>query len=258
MTRILLVEDDAPLRSAVRSALEQSGYEVDLAPDGSVALKALASTFYDVVLLDIGLPFVDGWRVLAGLQPGRVPSVIVISARHEERDKVRALDMGADDYLSKPFGADELLARIRAVLRRAQPGAGPTTAVRAGGIVIDLASRTVVRDGAEVALSPTEYALLAQLARRLGTVVDHRTLLREVWGAAYLHERSYLRTFVQRLRRKLEEDPRDPQVIVTVGVRGYRLGPPQVDQGMRPGTLDVRTVPTAPTGDDAQGRSSGG
>jgi two-component system, OmpR family, KDP operon response regulator KdpE len=225
MTRILIVEDDAPLRGAVRSTLEGSGYEVDIAPDGAAAQQALSRAGYDVVLLDIGLPFVDGWHILAGLQPGRSPSVIVISARHEERDKVRALDMGADDYLSKPFGADELLARIRAVLRRAQPGTGPTTSLRVGSIVIDLATGTVVRDGVEVALSPTEYGLLAQLARRAGSVVDHRTLLREVWGAAYLHERSYLRTFIQRLRRKLEEDPRDPQVIVTVGVRGYRLGP---------------------------------
>jgi two-component system, OmpR family, KDP operon response regulator KdpE len=228
MPRILLVEDDAPLRGAVRSALERSGYQVDEAPDGAVAADALVSAAYDVVLLDIGLPFVDGWRILAGLQPGRLPSVIVISARHEERDKVRALDMGADDYLSKPFGADELLARIRAVLRRAQPGAGPATSLRVGGIAIDLATRTVLRDGEEVALSPTEYGLLAQLARRAGSVVDHRTLLREVWGTPYLHERNYLRTFVQRLRRKLEDDPHEPRVIVTVGVRGYRLGPPSV------------------------------
>ena len=231
MARILIVEDDAPLSNAVRSTLERSGYDVDVAPDGAAALKALTGAAYDVVLLDIGLPFVDGWRILAGLGPGSVPSVIVISARRQERDKVRALDMGADDYLSKPFGADELLARIRAVLRRAQPGVGPTTSVRVGSIVIDLAARTVVRGGVEVALSPTEYGLLAQLARRAGSVVDHRTLLGEVWGSGYLHERNYLRTFVQRLRRKLEDDPRDPRVIVTVGVRGYRLGPPQVGRG---------------------------
>jgi two-component system KDP operon response regulator KdpE len=228
MHRILIVEDDAPLRNAVRSTLERSGYEVEVAPDGTVALQALATATFDVVLLDIGLPFVDGWRILAGLESGRMPSVIVISARRQERDKVRALDMGADDYLSKPFGAEELLARIRAVLRRAQPGGGSTTSVRVGNLVIDLAAGTVVKDGVEIALSPTEYGLLAQLARRAGSVVDHRTLLREVWGPAYLHERNYLRTFIQRLRRKLEEDPRDPQVIVTVGVRGYRLGPPLV------------------------------
>lgn len=232
MPRILIVEDDAPLSNAVRSTLERSGYDVDVAPDGAVALKAITGTAYDVVLLDIGLPFIDGWRILAGLGPRSAPSVIVISARRQERDKVRALDMGADDYLSKPFGADELLARIRAVLRRAQPGVGPNTSVRMGGIVIDLAARTVVRNGVEVALSPTEYGLLAQLARRAGSVVDHRTLLREVWGPTYLHERNYLRTFVQRLRRKLEEDPRDPRVIVTVGVRGYRLGPPHLAHGV--------------------------
>ena len=228
MPQILIVEDDAALRNAVRSTLEGSGYEVDVAPDGAVALKALTSATYDILLLDIGLPFIDGWRILGGLEPGRMPWVIVISARRQERDKVRALDMGADDYLSKPFGADELLARIRAALRRAQPGAGPTMSVRLGNIVIDLSARTVVKDGVEVRLSPTEYGLLAQLTRRAGRVVDHRTLLREVWGPGYLHERNYLRTFVQRLRRKLEEDPRDPRLILTVGVRGYRLGPPAV------------------------------
>jgi two-component system KDP operon response regulator KdpE len=233
MPRILIVEDDAPLRNAVRSTLERSGYEVDIAPDGALALKALTGTAYDVVLLDIGLPFIDGWRILDGFEPGHVPSVIVISARRQERDKVRALDLGADDYLSKPFGADELLARIRAVLRRAQPGAGPTTLVRLGNVVIDLAARTVVKDDVEVRLSPTEYGLLAQLSRRAGSVVDHRTLLREVWGPGYLHERNYLRTFVQRLRRKLEEDPRDPRLILTIGARGYRLGPPAVGNGMR-------------------------
>jgi two-component system KDP operon response regulator KdpE len=233
MPRILIVEDDAPLRKAVRSTLERSGYEVDVAPDGPAALKALTRAAYDVVLLDIGLPFIDGWRILGGLEPGSVPSVIVISARRQERDKVRALDMGADDYLSKPFGADELLARIRAVLRRAQPGARASPSVRFGNIVIDLAVGRVVKDGVEVRLSPTEYGLLAQLTRRAGSVVDHRTLLREVWGPGYLHERNYLRTFIQRLRRKLEDDPREPRLILTVGVRGYRLDPQAGGNGMR-------------------------
>src|SRR5690349_19574173 len=228
MSQILIVEDDPALRNSIRSILERSGNVVRTAGDGAAGARELQQGTYDVVLLDIGLPFVDGWQILGSLEGKPVPSVIVISARHQERDKVRALDMGADDYLSKPFGADELLARIRAVLRRAQPGAGPTTTIRVGGIVIDLARRAVLRDGAEVSLSPTEYGLLAELARRAGSVVDHRTLLREVWGSAYLHERSYLRTFIQRLRRKLEADPHDPQVIVTVGVRGYRLGPARV------------------------------
>ncbi|HEY4028043.1 MAG TPA: response regulator transcription factor [Candidatus Dormibacteraeota bacterium] len=224
---ILIVEDDAALRGAVRSILERGGYDVQVAADGAAGLRELATGAYDVVLLDIGLPFVDGWRILNGLEPGRIPSVIVISARGSERDKVRALDMGADDYLAKPFGADELLARIRAVLRRANPAAVASAAVRAGDVVVDLSRRIVLRRSEEVRLSPTEYGLLAQLARRAGSVVDHRTLLQEVWGPSHAHERNYLWTFVQRLRQKLEDDPRKPRLIVSVGSRGYRFGSPE-------------------------------
>ena len=226
MSRILIVEDDAALRGSIRSILERNQYEVRTAGDGAAGARELQAGAFEVVLLDIGLPFVDGWRILDTLKGKRVPSVIVISARGEEADKVRALDMGADDYLAKPFGADELLARIRAVLRRAQPPPGRGVVVRLGDVVVDLQSHSVVRGGAEVRLSPTEYGLLAALARHAGQVIDHRTLLREVWGPSYADERNYLRTFVQRLRSKLEADPKNPEIVVTAGSRGYRLGPP--------------------------------
>jgi two-component system, OmpR family, KDP operon response regulator KdpE len=247
VTRILVVEDDPALRNAVRSSLDLAGHEVRTAGDGAAGVRELETHEFDVVLLDIGLPFVDGWKILAGLggvgrassaehvrQGGRppsergkvVPSVIVISARGEERDKVRALDLGADDYLAKPFGADELLARIRAVLRRAQPPPGGGPAVAVGNVTVDLASHSVWKSGSEVRLSPTEYGLLAMLARHHGEVMDHRTLLREVWGAGYGDERNYLRTFIQRLRVKLEDDPGTPRLIVTAGTRGYRFGGP--------------------------------
>ena len=226
MSRILLVEDDVALRNSVRAILEGAGHQVRTAADGATGGRELQAGAYDVVLLDIGLPFVDGWRILATLEGKRLPSVIVVSARGEERDKVRALDMGADDYLAKPFGAEELLARIRAVVRRAQPSSSPGGVVRVGPVVIDLASQVVLRDGQEVRLSPTEYDLLSNLARHAGHVRDHRTLLREVWGPTYGDERNYLRTFIQRLRIKLEPNPREPEIIVTVGTRGYRLGPP--------------------------------
>ena len=226
MSRILIVEDDAALRGSIRSTLERNGYEVRTAGDGAAGARELQTGAYDAVLLDIGLPFVDGWRILSGLEGKRVPSVIVISARGGEQDKVRALDMGADDYLAKPFGADELLARIRAVLRRTQPAAGPNVVVKIGGVTVDLANRAVLRDGAEVRLSPTEYGLLAALARHAGQVIDHRTLLRDVWGPSYGDERNYLRTFIQRLRVKLEKDPKSPEIIVTAGSRGYRFGAP--------------------------------
>jgi two-component system, OmpR family, KDP operon response regulator KdpE len=228
VSRILVVEDDAALRTSVKSILERAEYEVQVAADGAAGTRELQGAAYDVVLLDIGLPFIDGWRILHGLEGKRIPSVIVISARGSEQDKVRALDLGADDYLAKPFGADELLARIRAVLRRAQPAAGPERVVHCGSVTVDLSAATVVRHGVEVRLSPTEYGLLAALARHAGHVIDHRTLLREVWGPTYGDERNYLRTFTQRLRSKLESDPRKPEIIVTVGSRGYRFGPPAV------------------------------
>jgi two-component system KDP operon response regulator KdpE len=226
--RILVVEDDPALRQVLAGVLSSNGYAVLTASDGIAAVKALqASGAIDVVLLDIGLPFVDGWKILEGLPTGAVPGVIVVSARGEERDKVRALDLGADDYLRKPFGAEELLARVRALLRRMHPAQEQARVVIHGSVRVDLAARAVTVDGREIRLSPTEWLLLAELARNAGTALDHRTLLQRVWGPSYADERNYLRTFVQRLRVKLERDPSHPEVIVTVGRRGYRFGPLQ-------------------------------
>lgn len=221
---VLVVEDDRVLRDALVAAVEIEGYHATAVGDGLAAVAALQSAVYDVVLLDLGLPLVDGWHILDGLEGRRIPSVIVISARGQEQDKVRALDLGADDYLAKPFGADELLARIRAVLRRARPAPEPPALASCGDVVVDLGTRVVRRAGTEVHLTPTEYALLAALARAGGSVLDHRTLLREVWGPAYAGELGYLRAFVHRLRAKLEADPARPEVVVTVGRQGYRFG----------------------------------
>jgi two-component system KDP operon response regulator KdpE len=222
--RILLAEDDRSLRQSIAAALRGGSFAVDAVPDGIQAAQRLREDAYDVVLLDIGLPFVDGWQILQEIEGRRQPSVIVISARGEERDKVRALDLGADDYLTKPFGADELLARLRAVLRRVRT-AGSAGTVRVGSVTVDLSSRSVTRNAEEVRLSPTEWVLLAELASHAGTTLDHRTLLGRVWGPAYIGDRNYLRTFIQRLRRKLEEDPASPVVVVTIGHQGYRFGP---------------------------------
>ena len=224
--RILLVEDDRALRDAVASAARDAGYDVTTVVDGLSAVAAIGESRYNIVLLDIGLPVMDGWAVLRRLEGHSAPPIIVISARGESSDKVRALDGGADDYLAKPFGSEELLARIRAVLRRSRPPTAHARVVHAGTVSVDLGSHVVTRDGHDVALSPTEYLLLAELAGHSGEVLDHRTLLARVWGPAYAGERNYLWTFVQRLRRKLEDNPADPQVIVTVGRRGYRFGQP--------------------------------
>jgi len=223
--RILIAEDDRALRQSIAAALRGESFAVEIVPDGIQAAQRLREEQYDVVLLDIGLPFVDGWQILQEIEGRRQPSVIVISARGEERDKVRALDLGADDYLTKPFGADELLARVRAVLRRVRRTGRPGI-VHAGAVAVDLSSRSVSRDGSEVRLSPTEWVLLAELASHPGMTLDHRTLLARVWGPSYVGDRNYLRTFVQRLRRKLEEDPGDPAAIITVGHQGYRFGMP--------------------------------
>jgi two-component system KDP operon response regulator KdpE len=222
--RVLVIEDDAALRRALVSALRDSGLRASVAANGADGLDQLSRNDVDVVLLDIMLPFVDGWQVLDRLEGRRRPSVIIISARGDERDKVRALDMGADDYLAKPFGAPELLARVRAVIRRSQPTDEPAAIVREGSITVDMGRRTVFKGHDEVRLSPTEYRLIAELARHAHRVCSFRELLQAVWGPEYADERHYLRTFVQRLRLKLEKDPRQPDVIQTVLGRGYRFG----------------------------------
>lgn len=223
---VLVVEDDDSLRSILAHALSSAGYHVEVLRDGAAAVQALhAREDLDIVLLDIGLPFVDGWRILETFGGRRCPAIIVISARGNEPDKVRALDLGADDYLGKPFGADELLARVRAVLRRMRPPRESTRVLEHGELRIDFAGHAVTRGGAEVRLSPTEWLLLSELARNAGTTIDPRTLLQRVWGPQYADERNYLRTFVQRLRAKLEPDPSHPDVIVTAGRQGYRFGP---------------------------------
>jgi two-component system, OmpR family, KDP operon response regulator KdpE len=233
---VLIVEDDEALRTVLIQALASAGYSVDAVRDGAAAVQALhARDDLDIVLLDIGLPLVDGWRILETFGGRRRPAVIVISARGNEQDKIRALDLGADDYLGKPFGADELMARVRAVLRRMRPPREPARVQEQGDIRVDFAGHAVTRAGVEVRLSPTEWLLLVELARNAGTTLDHRTLLQRVWGPQYADERNYLRTFVQRLRAKLEQDPSKPEVIVTAGRHGYRFGPLVISEEGSPG-----------------------
>lgn len=223
---LLIVEDDEALRGILVESLRSGGYAVTAVADGGTAVEEMGRRKdLDVVLLDIGLPRVDGWQILSTFGGRRRPAIIVISARGNEGDKVRALDLGADDYLGKPFGAGELAARVRAVLRRMRPPAEPARVLEHGHLCIDFAGHAVTRSGVEVRLSPTEWLLLAELARHAGTTMDPRTLLQRVWGPQYADERNYLRTFVARLRAKLERDPAQPEVIVTAGRHGYRFGP---------------------------------
>ena len=226
MTRILVIEDERGLRQALAINLRARSYDVEVAGDGTTALAIAARARPDVVVLDLGLPDLGGVDVIRGLRGWTAVPIIVLSARESEADKVGALDAGADDYVTKPFGMDELLARLRAALRRgAQTAAGdPEPIVETSSFTVDLAT-TRVRDaaGAEVHLTPTEWHLLEVLVRHEGKLVSQRQLLQEVWGPAYETESNYLRVYMAQLRRKLEPDPSHPQHLLTEPGMGYRF-----------------------------------
>ena len=226
MTRILVVEDNADLAFGLRNNLEIEGYEVAVAPDGPAGLKRAAAWRPDLVILDLMLPGTDGFRVLRALREGgeRMP-VLILTARDAEADKVRGLRLGADDYVTKPFGVLELLARVEALLRRGRPEPSPAPPVRFGEVELDEGTRTVRLRGAPVALSPKEFDLLRALGARQGAVVSRTELMREVWGyQADILSRT-VDTHIAELRRKLEERPSSPRHILTVRKAGYRLQP---------------------------------
>jgi two-component system KDP operon response regulator KdpE len=226
--RILVVDDEPGRLVSVGANLRQQGYEVMTARNGREALDVAALHPPDLVILDLAMPVLDGFEALRHLREWTQVPVVVLSAHADEAGKVRALDLGADDYLTKPFGVAELLARVRVALRRVDTYGAPSAepVVDLGGparIKIDLASRIVTRNGEEVHLTRTEYELLAYLARNLGRVITQRELLQRVWGPEYGSESDYLRTFVRQLRKKLEPDPSSPQYLLTVSGVGYRL-----------------------------------
>lgn len=220
---VLAVEDDPQIRRFLRTALAAEPLELVEADSGHRALVQAAMRTPDVVILDLGLPDMDGVEVIRRLREWTDLPVIVLSARTQELEKVKALDAGADDYLVKPFGVGELLARIRVALRRRARSEAGEPSVSAGGLTIDFGARRVMRDGAELRLTPIEYRLLAALARHAGKVMTHRQLLREVWGEAYLEQTHTLRVHMAGLRRKVEVDPARPRCLLTeIGV-GYRF-----------------------------------
>lgn len=225
MNRVLVVDDDLALARALAINLKARGYDVVTASSGRQALEVLARARPDVVVLDLGLPDLDGIEVLHGIRGWNAVPVVVLSARTTSDEKVEALDAGADDYVTKPFEMNELLARLRAALRRGAVAGGSEApvVVATGGFSIDLASTVVSRDGAQVRLTPTEYHLLEVLARNLGRLVPQQQLLTEVWGPGYERETHYLRVYVGQLRRKLEVDPASPRHIITEPGLGYRL-----------------------------------
>ena len=224
MTRILLVDDDPHLLRALRITLTARGFQVSTATDATTALADASRTPPDLVILDLGLPDLDGVAVIEGLRGWYTAPIVVLSARHTEPAKVNALDAGADDYLTKPFGMDELLARIRAALRRAAPGTA-SAVVTTAGFTIDLAAKRVTTAAGEVRLTPTEWHLLETLIRAPGRLITHKQLLQRVWGPAYETETNYLRVHLANLRRKLEPDPSQPRYLITEPGIGYRFTP---------------------------------
>ena len=223
--RILIVEDEAPIRRFVRASIESQGFHVIEAKTGTEGLALAGTDAPDVVLLDLGLPDIDGLEVLRRMREFLASPIIIISARGQERDKVAGLDAGADDYLTKPFGVPELLARIRVALRhRTRPVDDPGLAVlNLGDLRIDLDARRVTRCGEEVRLTPNEWKLLAVLVNHAGKVVTQKQLLKEVWGTSRPSQDHYVRVYMHQLRQKLEANPADPRFLITEPWVGYRL-----------------------------------
>ena len=224
MTRILIVDDDLQLLRALRINLTARRYEVLTAPDGTTGLSLASRTRPDLLVVDLGLPDMDGATLVEGLRGWSTAPIIVLSARHSETAKVNALDAGADDYVTKPFGMDEFLARIRAALRRTTPTADAPV-VSTDAFTLDLAARRVTTPAGEVRLTPTEWHLLEALARHPGRLLTHQQLLQDVWGPQYVTATNYLRVHIANLRRKLEPDPARPRYLTTEPGLGYRFTP---------------------------------
>jgi two-component system KDP operon response regulator KdpE len=224
-TTVLIVDDERAIRRFLRSTLEAQGYAAVEAATGAEGLRAVRHHRPDLILLDLGLPDRDGLALVPELRALTDAPLLVLTVRDAEASKVRALDAGADDYVTKPFGAPELLARMRAALRHRVQAQGGRPRVEAGPLAIDLVYRRVTRDGAELRLAPKEWAILEQLAIHAGKVVTHGRLLRKVWGRDTETEQQYLRVYVRQLRQKVEPDPNRPSVLVTEPGVGYRLLP---------------------------------
>ena len=222
MTTVLVIEDDTSLRRALRTSLKARAFEVIESPTAEEGLVLVADDRVDVVLLDLGLPDLDGVEALRRMRSFSDVPVVVLTARDRQHDKIEALDAGADDYVTKPFDVEELLARVRAVLRRVPQASSTPAVVQVDGLEIDLVRKQVRLDGEVVHLTKTELALLEQLATQPGKLLTHEYLLRQVWGRGYGSESNYLRVYVGQLRRKLGDDAANPRLIVTEPGIGYR------------------------------------
>jgi two-component system, OmpR family, KDP operon response regulator KdpE len=222
-TRVLVVDDEPAIHRFLAPALAANDYEVLAAETGGAALRQIASDAPDIVILDLGLPDMDGKDVIVRVREWSDVPIIVLSARDREAEKIASLDCGADDFVNKPFGVGELMARLRAALRHRMQRRGETPVVSIGGLEIDVLRRRVTWQGDEISLSPKEFDLLAFLARHAGKVVMHRQIMTAVWGPAHEHDTQYLRVYIGQLRQKIEPNPSDPRFILTEPGIGYRL-----------------------------------
>lgn len=223
-TRVLVVDDEAAIGRFLKPALEANDYEMEITGTVAEALKHIAAKAPDIVLLDLGLPDGDGKDVIRRAREWSDVPIIVLSAREREAEKIEALDLGADDYVNKPFNVGELMARVRTALRHQMQRKAETPVVRVGGIEVDTVCHRVSRDGMEIKLTPKEFDLLAFLARHAGRVVTHRQILTAVWGPAHAEDTQYLRVYVGQLRQKIEKRPDDPHIVLTEPGIGYRIG----------------------------------
>ncbi|MGH9232782.1 MAG: response regulator [Acidimicrobiales bacterium] len=226
MSRVLVVDDEAPILRALVANLRARGYQPDTAATGEDALRLAARHHPDAVVLDLGLPGMSGLEVIRGLRGWTTVPIIILSARGAERDKVAALDAGADDYVTKPFGMDELFARLRAALRRVAPS-DETASLATSDFTVDLAAKMVTRDGEEIRLTPTEWGIVELLVRNRDKLVTQRQLLQDVWGPQYGDETNYLRVHMAHIRRKLEPEQGRPRYFITEPGMGYRFHVPE-------------------------------
>ena len=224
--KILVVDDEPKIRMFIRANLEARGYDIHLAQDGVEAVEEAARILPDVIVLDVNMPRMDGIEACQKIREWTNTPIIILSVREDEKDKVRALDEGADDYVTKPFGIEELLARIRVALRHSKNTDADTPVFTAGDLEVDFSKQLVKRRGETIKLTRTEYQLLAYLVTNCGKVLTHKDLLHNVWGPEYGDETEYVRTFITQLRRKIEDDPSNPQFIITEPRIGYRFVKP--------------------------------
>jgi two-component system KDP operon response regulator KdpE len=226
-TKVLVVDDEPKIRMFIRANLEARGYEVIVAQDGSEAVEKAGIELPDIIVLDINMPQMDGIEACRRIREWTDTQIIVLSVRGDEKDKVSALDEGADDYITKPFGIEELLARIRVALRRSSSSNVSLPVFAAGDLEVDLSKRLVHKKGAIIKLTGTEYELLTYLISNCDKILTHQELLQNIWGPEYGEESEYLRVFIRQLRRKIEKDPSNPQFILTVPRIGYRFVKPE-------------------------------